>query len=190
DEEGTEFGPVRGFDVPFDLVGDWDPSAIPPINEELIGAEVSLAQSGMQPAPAVQGSSEAKHEPKPEESQAEGDPMDIDLKPIPEVEPQEAEPEAEPEDEPDESEEPKGEVEYILPLEQYVDPNFIPKHRFIDELVEEDQDGVLSKSGDINYPIEIEAKSKSSVDGTIQGDSDSEDEESDSEWTPSKGRRE
>ena len=30
--DGDEFGPVRGFEVPFDLVEDWDPIAIPLID--------------------------------------------------------------------------------------------------------------------------------------------------------------
>ena len=43
DAVGDEFGPVRGFDIPFDLIGDWDSSAIPPIDGELTSAKVSLA---------------------------------------------------------------------------------------------------------------------------------------------------
>ena len=43
DIAGDEFGLVRGFDVPFDLVGDWDSSIITPIDGELTSAKVSLA---------------------------------------------------------------------------------------------------------------------------------------------------
>ena len=38
-----EFGPVRGFDVPFDSFSDWDPVAIPPPDGELTRVEASLA---------------------------------------------------------------------------------------------------------------------------------------------------
>ena len=38
-----EFGPVRGFDVPFDGVGDWDSLAVPPPDGELTSLEASLA---------------------------------------------------------------------------------------------------------------------------------------------------
>ena len=187
DDAGDEFGPVRGFDVPFDLVGDWDPTVVPPIDGELISTEVSLAQSGMHLAPAAQGSSEAEHEPEPEVSQAEAEPMDIDLEPIPEEEPEEAEPEVEPGDVPEESEEPVGDPEYILPYEEYMDPNFVPEFNFFDFLAEENQNGVPAELGDINHPIEIEAGSSSSEEQTDQESSGSEDEESASEWTPSKG---
>ena len=87
-----EFVPVRGFDVPFDLVEDWNPFAIPPIDGELTNAKVSLAQFGLHLAPATQESSRVEHEPKPDASQAENDPMDIDLESIPEEEPEEVEP--------------------------------------------------------------------------------------------------
>ena len=127
---GMNFGPVRGFDVPFDLVGDWDPTAIPPIDGELMSTEVSLAQSDLHPDPTVQGSSGAEHELEPEESQAKDDPMDIDLEPILEEEPGEAELEVEPENHLVESEEGLGEPEYILPFEQYLDPNYEPEINF------------------------------------------------------------
>ena len=55
-----EFGPVRGFDVPFDGVGDWDPVAIPLPDGELTSAEISLAQSGHHPAAATPSSSMAE----------------------------------------------------------------------------------------------------------------------------------
>ena len=48
-----EFGPVRGFDVPFNEVGDWDSSAIPPPDGELNRLETSLAQSGLHLVSAV-----------------------------------------------------------------------------------------------------------------------------------------
>ncbi|KAI6680919.1 hypothetical protein NL676_034800 [Syzygium grande] len=48
-----EFSPVRGFDVPFDGVGDWDPSAIPPPDGEMISLETSLAQSNRKEAPST-----------------------------------------------------------------------------------------------------------------------------------------
>ncbi|XP_056166367.1 uncharacterized protein LOC130137883 [Syzygium oleosum] len=115
--------------------------------------------------------------------------MDIDLEPIPEEEPEEVEPEIEPEVEPDESEEPEEEPEYIIPFEQYMDLNFVPEYYFFDVLAEEVQNEVPAESGDINHLIEIEAEPESSDEQTVQENSDSEDEESDSEWTPSKGRR-
>ena len=91
---------MRGFDVPFDLIRDWDPTAIPPIDGELTSTEVSLAQSGLHPDPTVQGSSGVEHEPEFEASQvedeAEDDPMDVDLESIPEEMPGEAEPEVGP----------------------------------------------------------------------------------------------
>ncbi|XP_056168702.1 uncharacterized protein LOC130138507 [Syzygium oleosum] len=136
-----------------------------------------------------QESSAAEHEPEPEGSQAEVDPMDIDLEPIPEEEPEEVEPEAEPENEPAKSAEPDEEPDYILPFEQWMDPNFVPEDGFLEEPVEGDQDEVPAELGDINHPIEIEAEPESSEEQTVQGDLDSDDEESDSEWTPSKGRR-
>ncbi|XP_030475107.2 uncharacterized protein LOC115692407 [Syzygium oleosum] len=106
-------------------VGDWDPTAVPPIDGELTSVDTSLAQSGLHSTAAAQGSSGAEHEPEPEASQVEDDSMDIDLEPIPEEEPEEAEaevdpevePEVEPEDEPGEFEEPVGDPEYILPFE-------------------------------------------------------------------------
>ncbi|XP_056172148.1 uncharacterized protein LOC130139365 [Syzygium oleosum] len=148
-----------------------------------------MAQSGLHPAPVAQESSKAEHEPEPKGSQAEFDPMDIDLEPIPEEEPEEVEPEAEPENEPAESAEPEEEPDYILPFEQWMDPNFVPEDDFFEEPVEEEQIEVPAESGDIDHPIVIEAESESSEEQADQGGSDSDDEESDSEWTPSKGRR-
>ncbi|XP_056169577.1 uncharacterized protein LOC115685885 [Syzygium oleosum] len=92
-----------------------DPSAIPPPDGELTSVETSLAQSGLQQAPAAPELSEAEHEPEPDESHAGYDPMYVDLEAIPEKEPEEEEPEAEPEDEPAE---PEGEPEYIPSYEQ------------------------------------------------------------------------
>ncbi|XP_056174628.1 FK506-binding protein 3-like [Syzygium oleosum] len=120
--------------------------------------------------------------------------MDIDLEPIPEEEseeeePEEVEPEIESENEPDKSEQPEEEPEYILPYERYMDPNFVPEYNFFDVLAEEYHNEVPAESGDINHPIVIEAESESSEEQADQGGSDSDDEESDSEWTPSKGRR-
>ena len=90
----------------------------------------------MHPEPAAQGSSEVEHEPEPDGSQAATDLMDIDLVPIPEENLEGVEPDLEPKIEPDESEVPEGEPEYILPFEQYMDPNFVPKFHFWDVLVE------------------------------------------------------
>ena len=120
--------------------------------------------------------------------------MDVDLEPIPEEEPVEEEPEeveleAEPEDEPAESTKPEEELEYILLFEQWVDLNFVPEKDFFEEPNEEDQDEVPAESGDINHPIEIEAELESSEELSVQRSLDSDDEESDSKWIPSKGRK-
>ncbi|XP_056165144.1 uncharacterized protein LOC130137569 [Syzygium oleosum] len=89
----------------------------------------------MHSAPAVQGSSEAEHEPEPEASQAEDDLLDIDLEPIleeepEEEEPEEVEPEVEPENESEESEEPVGEPDYVLPYEQSPSLSMPPARHF------------------------------------------------------------
>ncbi|XP_030458811.1 uncharacterized protein LOC115679362 [Syzygium oleosum] len=187
-----EFGPVRGFDVPFGGVRDWDPSAIPPPNREMTSLETSLAQSGLQPAPAAPKHaapepSGAEHDLDPEESQAGYDPMDVDLEVIPEEEPEEEAPYEEPKKDPEMRPEdaPEGEPEY----EPEYYPEFMPKDKSDEEPVKEQQDEVPAKSGDINNLIEIEAELESSKEQTVQGDSDSNVEESDSVWTPSKGRR-
>ncbi|XP_030467777.1 uncharacterized protein LOC115686573 [Syzygium oleosum] len=112
--------------------------------------------------------------------------MDMDLEPIPEEEPEEEEPEAEPENDPAVPEE---EPVYIPPYEQWIDPDFVPEYGFDEESDSEEQIEVPAESGDINNPIEIGAEPESSKEQTVQGDLESEDEESDSEWTPSRGRR-
>ncbi|XP_056163780.1 uncharacterized protein LOC130137074 [Syzygium oleosum] len=89
-----ELGPLRGVDVPFDGIGDWDPSAIPLPDGEMTSLKTSLAQSGHQPDPTV-----PELDPESKESQARYDPMNVDLGVIPEEEPREDEPEDEPEDE-------------------------------------------------------------------------------------------
>ena len=63
-----EFGLVRGFDVSFDGVGDWDPSAIPPPEGEMTNLDTNLAQSGHQQVPTVPKPTVVEPDPKPEES--------------------------------------------------------------------------------------------------------------------------
>ncbi|XP_030443651.2 uncharacterized protein LOC115665986 [Syzygium oleosum] len=157
-----EFGPVRGFDVPFDGVEDWDPSAIPPPDGEMASLDTSLTQLGHQPVLAAPEPSMAEPDSEPEESQAGFDPMDVDLGAVLEEELEE-EPEEEPEEESEE--EPKEEPE------------------------EEERIEVPLESGDEDNPIEIEADSESSEEQVAQGESDSSSRENDSEWTPSRGRR-
>ncbi|XP_056161866.1 uncharacterized protein LOC115665152 [Syzygium oleosum] len=166
-----------------------DPSAIPPPDGELTSVETSLAQSGLQPAPAAPGSSGAEHEPEPEESLAGDDPMDVNLEAILEEEPDEeeleAEPEDEPEDEPAESAEPEEEPEYILPYEQWMDPEFVPEDDFFEEPVKEEQDEVPAKSGykSAKYTfckpssqsiieLDVPSVTKRVVEGNQQGDVD------------------
>ncbi|XP_056159715.1 uncharacterized protein LOC130135194 [Syzygium oleosum] len=139
--------------------------------------ETSLVQSGLQPAPAAPEPLGAEHDSEPEESQAGYDLMDVDL------EAPEDELEEELEDIPED--EPWYEPEYVP---EY-DPEFVPEDESDDEPVEEERVEVPAELGDINNPIEIEAESESSKEPTVQRDSDSEAEESDSEWTPSRGHR-
>ncbi|XP_030473991.2 protein Ycf2-like [Syzygium oleosum] len=163
-----EFGPVRGFDVPFDGVGDWDPSAIPPPDGQMTSLDTSLAQSGHQPVPAEPESTVAELEPEPEESQAGYDQMDVDLDEEPEEEPEE---ELEEEPERQLEEEPEGELE--------VEPEEEP----------EDEPPIDVPNDSDDEIIEIEADSESSEEQEDQGESDSGSRETDSEWTPLRGRR-
>ncbi|XP_056162435.1 uncharacterized protein LOC130136254 [Syzygium oleosum] len=188
-----EFGPVRGFNVPFDGVGDWDPSAIPPPDGEMTSLETSLAQSGHQHAPVAPEPTVAKPDPEPEESQAGYDPIDVHLEVIPEEDPEEEEedPEAKPEEAPEvEPEaEPEEEPEDVPEYEPWYDPEFVPEDESDEDPVEEERVDAPAKSDDINNPIDIEAEPESSEEPTVQGSSDAGDEESDCEWTPSRGRR-
>ncbi|XP_056171574.1 uncharacterized protein LOC130139172 [Syzygium oleosum] len=148
----------------------------------------SLAQSGHQAAPATPEPPLAEPDLELEESQAGYDPMDVDLEAIPEEELEEDEaPEKEPEDEHEGEPEdaPEGELEYVP---EY-DPEFVPEDESDEGSDEEERVEVPAKSGDINNPIKIEASPESSEEQTVQRDSDSGDKESDSEWTPSRGRR-
>ncbi|XP_056160994.1 uncharacterized protein LOC130135555 [Syzygium oleosum] len=158
-------------------------------NDRWKATRIGLHAGKAQPAPAAPGSSGAEHEPEPEESLAGDDPMDVDLEAIPEEESEEEEPEAEPEDEPAEFAEPEEEREYILPYEQWMDPEFVPEDDLLEEPVEEEQDEVPAELGDINHQIEIEAEPESSEEQIVQGNSDSDGEQSNSEWMPSRGRR-
>ncbi|XP_056159964.1 uncharacterized protein LOC115677549 [Syzygium oleosum] len=142
-EDGLdEFGLVRGFDVPFDGVGDWDPSAIPPPDSKMTSHETSLAQSGHQPAPAAPEPSVAEPDLEPEESQAGFDLMDIDLGAMLEEELEEEEPEEEPEKESEEE----------------------PEEELYEESEEDERIEVPLETGDEDNRIEIEADSESSED--------------------------
>ncbi|XP_056171255.1 uncharacterized protein LOC130139269 [Syzygium oleosum] len=194
-----EFGPVRGFDVPFDGVGDWDPFAIPPHDGEMTSLDTSLAQSGHQHIPTAPEPSVAEPNPEPEESQAGYDPMDVDLGVVPEEGPREEDPkeepeeapEEEPEDEPEEDQEvePEEKPEGDLELEQEEQLEDEPKEEPDEESEEEEWIEVSLESGDEDNPIEIEADSESSKELVDQGVSDLDSGETESEWTSSSGRR-
>ena len=176
-----EFGPIRGFDVPFDGVGDWNPAAVPPPDGELTSTEVSVAQSGHHP---VTNSSVAAPESEPEESQAGYGPMDVEMEEILE----EGEPEAQPEEEvPEEEAKPDMEANYNLPYEQWLNYEFMLDVEPVEDPVKEEPVQDPSESGDINHPIEIEPDSESSEEEVPDEDSDKDEEDSESEWTPSKG---
>ncbi|XP_030439641.1 uncharacterized protein LOC115661535 [Syzygium oleosum] len=128
--------------------------------------ETSLAQSGLQQAPAAPEPSGAEHEPEPKESQVGYDPMDVDLEAIPEEEPEEKEPKSDPEEPEDEPEE---EPEHIPEYEQWIDLEFVPEDEFDEEPVEEEWDEVPAESGDINNPIEIEAEPEYSESSQFRG---------------------
>ncbi|XP_056162800.1 uncharacterized protein LOC130136702 [Syzygium oleosum] len=122
--------------------------------------ETSLAQFGHQPAPATPEPSGAEHKSEPEESQAEYDPMDVDLEVIPE---EEEEPEAKPEEAPEDEheDEPEEEPVHVPPYEQWIDAEFVPEYESDEEPVEEERDEVPAESGDIDHPIEIKAEPES-----------------------------
>ncbi|XP_056160854.1 uncharacterized protein LOC130135473 [Syzygium oleosum] len=174
-----EFGPVRGFDVPFDGVGDWDPSAIPPPDGELTSLDTSLALSRHQHVPSTPESTVAE----PEESQAGYDPMDVDLKVIPKEEEEEEDPKDEPEEEPEED--PEMGLEDVPEDE----PEYEPEDEPEEEFDEEERVEAPVESGDIDNPIEIEADSESSEEPDYDRVSDLDSGEMELEWTPSSGRR-
>ncbi|XP_056166346.1 uncharacterized protein LOC130137872 [Syzygium oleosum] len=83
-----------------------------------------------------------------------------------------------------------GNRRFVPPARRnWIDPEFVPEDESDEEPVEEERDEVPAESGDIDHPIVIDAEPESSKEQTVQGDSDSSAEESDSEWTPSRGRR-
>ena len=130
-------------------------------------------------------------DPNPKGSQVGFDPMDIDLNEIQEDEPEEENGEDHGEAELGE-EVPKvefeDEQEDVPPVYDY-NPYYMPEVEPVEEYVEQEQDEILGEFGDINHLIEIEAESKSSVEATIQEESDSGASELDSEWTPSRRRK-
>ena len=68
-------------------------------------------------------------------------------------------------------------------------PYFVPEDEPVDESVGQEQDEISRESRDINHLIEIEFESESSVEATIQEESDLGTSESDSEWMPSQRRK-
>ncbi|XP_056162436.1 uncharacterized protein LOC130136255 [Syzygium oleosum] len=154
--------------------------------------ETSLAQSRHQHARVAPEPTVAEPDPELEESQAGYDPMDVDLEVISEEDPEEEEdPEAEPEEAPEvkPEAEPEEEPEDVPEYEPWYDPEFVLEDKSDEDPVEEERVEAPAESGDINNPNEIEAEPESSEEPTVQGSSDAVDEESDSEWTPSRGRR-
>lgn len=79
-------GPLQGFDIPYDRVGEWDPTVIPPHDGVVTSPDTSLEDSDPQSEPM-----ESDSEPEPMESDPESEPEESEL----EVELMESEPEEE-----------------------------------------------------------------------------------------------
>ncbi|XP_030456595.1 uncharacterized protein LOC115677555 [Syzygium oleosum] len=169
-DELDEFGPVRSFDAPFDGVGDWDPSAVPPPDGELTSTEtrpVSVPTPAPIPPPEPMGPEPVEVEPdlEPKESHQGAGPMEPEVKhelteefEDPEVE--DEEPEEEFEEEPEEEE-----PEEDQPIE------------------------VPSESGSEGNPIEIEADFESEYEWADHGEPDTDSRGTDPEWSPAGSRR-
>ncbi|XP_056175788.1 uncharacterized protein LOC115688931 [Syzygium oleosum] len=124
--------------------------------------ETSLAQSGLQPAPATPEPSGAEHDSEPEKSQARYDPMDVDLEVIPEEEPEEEDPKEEPKEAPENEPEDEPEEDPEMESEDAPEdePEDEPANEPEKESDEEERLEVPLESGDVDNPIEINADSE------------------------------